>query len=265
MTQDTGAETRRDTGPDATGIARVQVVIPARDEEARLGACLRSVQLAAARMRADRPWVRCGVTVVLDHCTDASAVVAAGFEVDVVETQWGNVGAARRQGIDQLDRPGADAPGRVWVACTDADTRVPEGWLLEQVLQAESGARLVLGAVVPDPADADAAAADLWLERHHGAVAGDHVHGANLGFRLDAYRAVGGFPALAEHEDVALVRALRRHGVRQGVAPTVVTSARLVGRTPGGFAGYLRGLVHIVRGPLPDMGEACWTHEGSRT
>lgn len=258
--------------PGATGIARVQVVIPARDEEARLGACLRSVQQAVARLLTARPWVRCGVTVVLDHCTDASAVVAADFDVDVVETHWGNVGAARRQGIDRLDRPGSDAPSRVWVACTDADTLVPEGWLLEQVLQAEAGARLVLGAVVPDPADTDpadtdAAAAGLWRERHHGAVAGDHVHGANLGFRLDAYRAVGGFPALAEHEDVALVRALQRHGVRQGVAPTVVTSARLVGRTPGGFAGYLRGLDRIVRGLplLPDLGEARWTHEGSRT
>lgn len=234
--------------PVTTGaVTQVQVVIPARDEEARLGACLRSVEQAVQQVRSGRPGLRLGVTVVLDRCTDASAVVASRFPVDVLESHWGNVGAARRAGIEQIDRPGADAPARVWVACTDADTVVPETWLLDQVLQAEAGARLVVGAVVPDPADGDAAVAGLWRDRHRGSHAGDHVHGANLGFRLDAYRAVGGFRALAEHEDVALVRALQAHGVRQGVAPTVVTSARLAGRTPGGFAGYLRDLDAVLR------------------
>lgn len=257
--------TSRTTDPTIT---RVQVVVPARDEEARLGACLRSVQQAALRLLASRPWVRCGVTVVLDRCTDTSALVAGGFAVDVVESQWGNVGAARRQGIGRLVAlaGGSTEAHQVWAACTDADTRVPEVWLLDQVQQAEEGAALVVGAVVPDPGDADPEVARLWRERHAGAAAGEHVHGANLGFRLDAYLAVGGFPALAEHEDVALVRALQAHGVRQGVAPTVTTSARLVGRTPGGFAGYLAGLDATVRAPrLPDLGETCWTHEVSRT
>jgi len=252
---------------DRGQIARVQVVIPARDEEARLGGCLRAVDQAVQRLGAARPWVRCGVTVVLDRCTDASAIVARGFEVDVVESQWGNVGAARRQGIVHLETlPGPSSPSRVWVACTDADTLVPEGWLLDHLLQAEGGARLVLGGVVPDPDDGDAAVAGLWSERHTGSAAGEHVHGANLGFRLDAYRAVGGFQPLAEHEDVALVRALQAHGVRQGVVPTVVTSARLVGRTTGGFAGYLRDLDRIVRTHrFPDLGETRWTRAGSWT
>ncbi|WP_309648310.1 glycosyltransferase family A protein [Nocardioides sp.] len=230
------------TGHHPTGISRVQVVIPARDEEARLGACLRSVERAVRHLRDARPEIRVGVTVVLDRCTDASAAVASRFAVDVVSSHWGNVGAARRAGIEHAVLSSPDRPGSTWVACTDADTVVPATWLLDQVLQAGAGVQLVVGPVVPDPVDGDEAVARLWRERHRGALAGDHVHGANLGFRLDAYRAVGGFPALAEHEDVALVRALRAHGVRQGVAPTVVTSARLVGRTPGGFAGYLRDL-----------------------
>ncbi|WP_341927246.1 glycosyltransferase family A protein [Nocardioides psychrotolerans] len=243
-------------GPDpmsvrTTGISRVQVVIPARDEEARLGACLRSVAESVRRLSQARPGVRVGVTVVLDRCTDASPAVASRFAVDVVVSHWGNVGAARRAGIEHAVLRSTDGPtggpAGTWVACTDGDTVVPPTWLLDQVLQAGVGVQLVVGAVTPDPVDGDAAVAGLWRERHRGARAGDHVHGANLGFRLDAYRAVGGFPALAEHEDVALVRALRAHGVRQGVAPTVVTSARLVGRTPGGFAGYLRGLDEGLR------------------
>lgn len=256
-------------GPTTAGptITRVHVVVPARDEEARLGACLRSVQQAALRLLAARPWVRCGVTVVLDRCTDASALVAGGFGVDLVESQWGKVGAARRQGIERLAALTRDAAAdQVWVACTDADTRVPEVWLLDQVLRAEQGAELLVGAVLPDPGDADPDVARLWRERHHTSAAGEHVHGANLGFRLDAYLAVGGFPAVAEHEDVALVRALRARGVRQGVAPTVTTSARLVGRTPGGFAGYLAGLDRTLRAStFPDLGETRWTHEASRT
>lgn len=237
-------------GPDrmrGPGISRVQVVIPARDEEARLGTCLRSVEESVRRLRQSLPRVRVGVTVVLDRCTDASAAVASRFAVDVVVSHWGNVGAARRAGIEHALLRSTHLPASTWVACTDADTIVPPTWLLDQVLQAGAGVHLVVGAVAPDPVDGDAVVAGLWHERHHGALAGDHVHGANLGFRLDAYDAVGGFPALAEHEDVALVRALRAHGVRQGVAPTVVTSARLVGRTPGGFAGYLRDLDEGLR------------------
>ena len=83
-----------------------------------------------------------------------------------------------------------------------------------------------------------------WHQRHTTADGHDHVHGANLGFSLEAYRAVGGFPLLPTHEDVGLVTALREAGVPSlatGAVP-VVTSGRRTGRAPDGFAPYLDGL-----------------------
>jgi hypothetical protein len=70
-----------------------------------------------------------------------------------------------------------------------------------------------------------------------------HVHGANLGVRADAYLRAGGFATLPEHEDVDLVARLRadpRVDVRPSDAADVLTSGRTTGRTPGGYAGYLR-------------------------
>ena len=77
-----------------------------------------------------------------------------------------------------------------------------------------------------------------------------HVHGANLGFRGDAYRLVGGMPSVALSEDVALVSALEAAGeriCRAGDLP-VVTSARREGRADGGFAAYLRDLAELPTG-----------------
>lgn len=73
-----------------------------------------------------------------------------------------------------------------------------------------------------------------------------HVHGANLEVRASAYRAVGGFPDVAAHEDVvALARAVTRQGtcavVRTAAVP-VLTSPRMQARTPEGLAQDLRGI-----------------------
>ena len=59
-----------------------------------------------------------------------------------------------------------------------------------------------------------------------------------------AYLRVGGFPPVPAHEDRLLVEAVRRAGgrvVSTGSSP-VLTSGRLVGRAPEGFAQHLREL-----------------------
>ena len=60
-----------------TGVERVVVVVPVRNEERLLGRCLATVQHAAARARAARPPVQVDVVVALDRCTDGSARIAA--------------------------------------------------------------------------------------------------------------------------------------------------------------------------------------------
>jgi hypothetical protein len=77
----------------------------------------------------------------------------------------------------------------------------------------------------------------------------NHIHGANMGFRADAYWKVGGFQALATDEDVDLVQRFEAADMRihRDVRLSVTTSVRQVGRAPGGFAHHLRELSGSAR------------------
>ena len=222
----------------------VRVVVPARDEAALLAGCLTSVRRAGALATSSGLARDVSVTVVLDRCTDESAAVLDRFpEVDRLVVDHGCVGAARADGVVHATRDDAD-PGRVWLAGTDADSLVPRDWLLSHLALAVEGWDVVVGTVEPDGAALSPAALAAWRSRHERRDGHGHVHGANLGLTLRAYRAAGGFPRAQAHEDVLLVERLRRAGVRwlaTSSAP-VLTSSRHVGRAPQGFADYLRGL-----------------------
>jgi glycosyltransferase involved in cell wall biosynthesis len=237
----------------AEPIAAVLVVVPARDEEALLPACLTALTAALGHLHGARD-VRSELVVVADRCTDHTVELAAAAGARVVPVDEGCVGAARRRGVAAgLAHLGGLAPGRVWLASSDADTRVPLNWLTHQVGLADDGADLVLGRAVPDPDGIDPAAGARW-HLLHAAPIELPVHGANLGVRLDAYRAAGGWPRLPEHEDRQLVEALLALGAPVAPGIDVVTSARLVGRAPGGYAGYLRELVSELDGTTDAVG-----------
>lgn len=229
------------TQPDA-----VAVVVPARDEEELLPACLDAVAAAVGELRSAHPRVHARVVVVLDVCQDDSAQVARGRAgVHVLSTLAGSVGVARSEGVEAAAAWAARVGSRsLWVASTDADSVVPPHWLTAHLEWAASGLGLVVGTVQPRPGDLSPGALSAWHQRHTSADGHDHVHGANLGFTLAAYRSAGGFPLLPTHEDVGLVTAMRDAGVPSlatGAVP-VVTSGRRSGRAPGGFAHYLDGL-----------------------
>ncbi|KQY46166.1 glycosyltransferase family 2 protein [Cellulomonas sp. Root137] len=224
-------------------IEHVVVVVPARDEEQLVGRCLGSLQSARQAARAVRPDLTVDLVLVLDRCTDGTRSVALGhLDVRLVDLDEGRAGAARAAGVrDALARSTAD-PARTWVAGTDADSVVPEGWILEHLRLADAGADVVVGTVRPDPTDLSPAQLAAWRTTRVPGRPNGHVHGANLGVRADAYLRAGGFPDLPEHEDVDLVEALTALGARVVATDDcdVLTSGRLVGRTPGGYAGYLR-------------------------
>lgn len=217
----------------------IAVVIPVHDEERLLARCLGSVQ-ATAHHLTKRVGVTARLVVVLDDCTDRSEEIATAHGAETVHVSRRSVGAARAAGVDHIVR--TTTVTRVWIACTDADSRVPVGWLLAHSRQAAAGADLVLGGARLDPADVSVSVYRRWARRYAEGGASRHIHGANLGVSLDAYRRVGGFADLEEHEDVDLVRRLLAAGARVAAAPDVLTSGRLDGRTPGGFAGFLRHL-----------------------
>ncbi len=230
-------------------VTELAVVVPARDEAALLPACLDALEVALGRLRQERPEVRATTTIVLDRCADGSArVVAERPWVDAVEIEAGCVGVARAVGVTEATRPRdgqppAD-PHRVWVASTDADSVVPAHWLTRQLGFADEGVDAVVGTVDPDEHDLGAALLARWRSQHPPMEDHPHVHGANLGVRLSAYLTVGGFPHVRVHEDALLIDALRRsgHPTRATHHLPVLTSGRLRGRAPAGFAAYLLGL-----------------------
>ncbi|KRC35843.1 glycosyltransferase family 2 protein [Oerskovia sp. Root22] len=222
-----------------TGLA---VVVPVNDEESLLPRCLAALGVAVGALRSARPTVRVEVVIVLDDCVDGSARIARAAPFTVIETCHRRVGAARASGVAAaLERLGPGGSGS-WVVSTDADSAVPARWLTHQLDLAEDGADVVIGTVRPDFADLSAEQREAWVATHAPGHANGHVHGANLGIRADVYLAAGGFPGVAEHEDVGLVERARLAGARvvASDAGCVLTSGRSTGRTPGGYARHLR-------------------------
>ncbi len=227
-----------------SGVKAVVVVVPVHDEQELLGRCLDSIAVAVAA--ADLPT---HVEVVLDACTDDSAVIAAGYPFAVSHIDAHLVGRARAHGIEAALAVHSRVPERaIWIANTDADSVVPANWLTVQLELAKAGADVVIGTVRPEFTDLHPRHQQHWLNTHTPGQPNGHTHGANLGIRASTYRSVGGFAELAQHEDVGLVEACRRAGVAIAAsdAAEVITSGRTVGRTPGGYAGFLRAQAEML-------------------
>ena len=223
---------------------RVGVVVPARDEEDRIGARLES--LAAAVRRAGRPTVVC---VVADRCRDATAELARAAGVEVVRNDRPlTIGDVRNLGFRRVASRLGGVTERTWLLGTDADTVVPPTWIADHLRYAETGVAAVAGAVDLDdphrlPADALARYTRLVAARVAGRTHG-HAYAANLGVRADAFLQVGGYPGVLSGEEHALLARLRHAGHRV-LCPTDVrarTSARTTGRARGGLADLLCAL-----------------------
>ena len=225
------------------------VVIPARNERAKLPACLRAVLTAA--LCAPIPVT---VVVVLDDCDDGSAEFAGEYGPDVhfISVDAHNVGAARAVGFGyarSLLPEGAEC----WYATTDADSRVDPGWLVHQL---GLGADMVLGVVrVTDWRHHGAGVAERYLRSYQADPRSadgrhEHVHGANMGFSAKAYWRVDGFRTLSSGEDVDLVERFEAAGycIHRDTELSVITSARLKARAPHGFAHHLRQLGRSAAG-----------------
>lgn len=221
------------------------VVIPAHNEATKLPHCLKAVLTAAAC--SSMPVL---VVVVLDACDDGSVDLAGRFGSDVhfIEVEARNVGASRAAGFAHARSSagmGHADETRIWYATTDADSRVDPDWLLRQTA---SDAAMVLGVVrLANWRHLPAAAVRRYVHAYRSKRRPDghgHVHGANMGFRADAYWRVGGFAALSTGEDVDLVRRFEEHGfaIDRDDRLSVITSARQKGKAPKGFASHLRGI-----------------------
>lgn len=255
-------------------ITAVGVVVPARDEQEHIGACLRTVRRALDRLPAG---TAIAVTVMLDRCSDRTPDRVAAMVEDWPEAvamrvaalggrragtaigpgpahivAGAGVGAVRDLGVRRTlhalrHRP----PYATWLLHTDADTTVPPEWALAHVRYADAGACGVAG--MAELARFEELSPEAgWLYRRVvlaglTGLDGDrhrHVYGANLGVRADAYLAVGGFPTDGAGEDHGLWRRLEEAGypLAKPTGVRVHTSARLRGRAVGGLADLLLAL-----------------------
>ena len=245
----------------AAAATHAVVVVPAKDEQERLPAALAALTAALDRWEEHHAQGTAAVVVAADRCDDAT--VAAALEARAADPRihvlelgeptagQAGVGRARVEGARRARALFPDVPAeRLWLASTDADSRVPADWLLAQTVAAGRDEALVLGTVDVRQGPLRQA----WLRGYRHEEGHPHVHGANLGLPWSLYEAVGGFPPVAEHEDVGLAEAVRAlagerdggDGRRVRVIATdttrVLTSSRLEGRTPGGFSGYLKAV-----------------------
>ncbi len=242
----------------------VVVTVPAHDEEDELPDCLRHVAGAVAQARAAGALSRVVVAVGAHRCRDdtlgrAHRVLAGLPDVEplvAADPHSASVGQVRAGLVAAVCRRHAElvpqAP-TTWLFHTDADSHVPPDWITGTLAQLRRrDAVAAAGMVALRAWDAPEAA----RRRYAGLVAAglgtggrdgeghDHVYGANLVVRLDAYLAVGGFRDVVHGEDHDLVDRLhaRGHRVPGLLTPVVSTSSRSPGRAEHGLGALLRGL-----------------------
>lgn len=207
-------------------IDRIGVVVPALNEQDQILGCLTALGEAAAVV--EQP-VR--IVVVCGGSVDATADLARQWGAEVIEGPACPVGTARDLGVRRL----LGGKG-LWLATTDADSRVPGAWLADHLAAACDA---FVGTV--DLSPVERAAHPAWVrayENRVGTLTHEHAHGANLGLRATWYVRVGGFGSQSCGEDADLVDRLTHagaHVVRSSLRP-VLTSARHVSRVDGGVA-----------------------------
>jgi glycosyltransferase involved in cell wall biosynthesis len=226
-----------------TAIGSVDVLVPARNEQAGIVRLLASVAVAIRQLPPD---IHVHVVVACDSCTDDTLARAADSAAQVIAGRFGSPAAARAAAAELADGLLAERrPEERWIATTDADCVVPADWLSCQLDWADAGHDAVAGAIEIEDWDENPMARDGYQrllasrQRPDGTHTG--VYGANLGIRGSALAAVGGVPQIAVGEDRALWDAVVGHNLPRvsPSSPAVLTSARPVGRAVGGLADLL--------------------------
>ena len=225
----------------------IGVVIPAQNEAGTIVDCVQSVLAAADHSHCHGSiWI----VVVADGCEDETAELARrtiGPFGQTLEIDVNSPGMARRAGATAvLDHFRGIEPDSIWLANTDADSRVARDWIDVQLRLADQGVAGVAGIVhlagdgPPHAAEVHRATYEIRDDGTH-----PHVHGANIAVRGDAYLDVGGWSELRLAEDHCLWNRVRARGwrVASPVTSIVVTSARLEGRASGGFADDLKAKI----------------------
>ena len=248
----------------------ISVIIPARNEANNLDYALNALRSQRKVDGTPIPWAQYEVLVLLNNCTDSSAVVAEcyqqrypDFPLRVATIQLApekaNVGTARRLLMDEACRRllQVGRPHGI-IASTDADTIVDCHWIDQIRTEINQGCEAVGGRILTRPdgnqvrlnhlRDVTYRMLIARLEAHLDPLTFDpfprHFQhfGASMALTCAAYKRVGGLPDVPHLEDEALYTALLRTDTRIRKSPNVrvTTSTRMHGRVAVGFSEQLR-------------------------
>jgi hypothetical protein len=252
---------------------RAVVAIPARDEATRLPGCLAALAAQQGTDGAPIDLASAAVLVLANNCGDDTVAVARAMAPSLpfrlvvrdvgLPPAMAHAGGARRAAMDAAaallgPTPAPDAA----LLSTDADGRAAPTWLAANLAALRAGADAVAGAIEPDPAEAVHLPAALLArearETRYAALLDEMASlvdpnpadpwprhaahsGASIALTVEAYRRVGGLPAVPVGEDRALFEALLQADMRVRHCPAarVIVSCRLQGRAAGGMADTL--------------------------
>ena len=213
----------------ASGRPAVSVIVPARNEEACLAACLQS--LIVQNDVAQTP-VAFEIIVVDDHSTDRTREIASSFSKDSPQAQVRLIEAgplpAGWTGKNNAVTAGSRSASSEWLLFTDADTVHLPGSLSRSIEEAKRQSASLLSyspeqivkrfwekAVMP-VIFAELAAGYRPSQVSNPNSPAAAANGQYILITREAYDAVGGHAAIAANllEDVALARAVKRSGRR---------------------------------------------------
>lgn len=229
----------------------LSIVIPARNEEALLPGCLRSIRRAAKGCAGEIETI-----VVLNRCTDRTEEIARAAGCLLVREDAKNLSVIRNAGVRA-------ASGKV-VVTLDADSRLSVN-ALHLVQRALSDPKVVGGAVpiLPERWSMGIAVTGLMLLP----VAARHwISGGMFYFRREDFDAIGGFDTERRSiEDVDFAIRLKRYGRQTGRSfqilwrAYIVTSCRKFDRFGDWYiVRHPIDFFSLFRGKHPDLADKLW-------
>ena len=260
------------------------ITVPAHNEEDLLPRLFASL---AAQDWHQQNQERLQVVIVLNNCTDNSRgtvekAIAAypNLAINLIDIQYekkdAHVGNARRLAMETA-YSSATNPAQTAILTTDADSTPLPDWVTNNLRHLADGVDLVCGIIWLNKAEYEQLDIKLtkWtkIDQDHKQAVDyldslinptahnpwprhtDHTS-QSFAIRADVYRAVGGLPPLPSGEDYALVERVSEAGyrIRHPLDVVVETSARLVGRAPGGQSGGPPELAARRGGRKADIG-----------
>lgn len=188
-------------------------IVPAHNEQCLIAASLQAIHASAGELAMSYE-----IIVVDDASTDCTAVIATDGGARVVRAEHRQIAASRNTG-------GHASLGR-WLFFIDADTHINPAYLRAAVTALQDGASGGgAGVKLMGPTRLHERFGQ-WLMIHIFRWTGV-TPGCSLFCTRDAFEAIGGFDeTYYAGEDVAMGRALARHGRMVIVKEVVMTSAR---------------------------------------